>query len=54
MLPAGEPTEVLLAEVSRLLGKDDILIDAGNSYFKDTERDTRNLEIKAFVFWVWE
>jgi 6-phosphogluconate dehydrogenase len=38
MLPAGEPTEQLLTEVSGILEKGDILIDAGNSYFKDTER----------------
>jgi 6-phosphogluconate dehydrogenase len=38
MLPAGEATESLLSEVSKLLDNNDILIDAGNSYFKDTER----------------
>jgi len=44
MLPAGEPTENLLNEVARLLEKDDILIDAGNSYFKDTERRAQVFE----------
>jgi 6-phosphogluconate dehydrogenase len=38
MLPAGEPTQNLLNEVAKLLDKEDILIDAGNSYYKDTER----------------
>lgn len=38
MLPAGDPTELLLQEVSKFLEADDILIDAGNSYYKDTER----------------
>jgi 6-phosphogluconate dehydrogenase len=38
MLPAGEATENLLLEVSKMLDRGDILIDAGNSYFKDTER----------------
>jgi 6-phosphogluconate dehydrogenase len=38
MLPAGEPTESLLNNVSKFLEKEDILIDAGNSYYKDTER----------------
>jgi 6-phosphogluconate dehydrogenase len=38
MLPAGDATESLLGELVGLLGKDDILIDAGNSYYKDTER----------------
>jgi 6-phosphogluconate dehydrogenase len=50
MLPAGEPTETLLAEVSRLLGKDDILIDAGNSYFKDTEQRYQEFRDKGIRF----
>jgi 6-phosphogluconate dehydrogenase len=38
MLPAGDATEELLSAVAKLLQKDDILIDAGNSFHKDTER----------------
>jgi 6-phosphogluconate dehydrogenase len=38
MLPAGDATENLLHEVAKLLDKGDILIDGGNSHFKDTER----------------
>lgn len=38
MLPAGEPTETLLSDISKLLNSDDILIDAGNTYYKDTDR----------------
>jgi 6-phosphogluconate dehydrogenase len=41
MLPAGHPTEELLNEIGQLLRPEDILIDAGNSYFKDTERRYR-------------
>jgi 6-phosphogluconate dehydrogenase len=50
MLPAGEPTESLLLEVSKLLEKGDILIDAGNSYFKDTERRYHDFATKGIRF----
>jgi 6-phosphogluconate dehydrogenase len=50
MLPAGEPTESLLQEVSELLAQDDILIDAGNSYFKDTDRHYREFAEKGISF----
>lgn len=38
MLPAGEATETMLAEVAKMVEKDDIVIDSGNSHFEDTER----------------
>ncbi len=38
MLPAGEITENQLSEVSKLVTKDDIVIDSGNSFYQDTER----------------
>jgi 6-phosphogluconate dehydrogenase len=38
MLPAGGPTESVLKTLSDLVEPGDILIDGGNSYFKDTER----------------
>lgn len=36
MVPAGEITESVIAEVSALLSENDILIDGGNSNYKDT------------------
>jgi 6-phosphogluconate dehydrogenase len=50
MLPAGEPTEILLKELSDLLDKEDILIDAGNSYYKDTDRRFREFSEKGIRF----
>jgi 6-phosphogluconate dehydrogenase len=38
MLPAGEPTETILNQLADLVEPDDILIDGGNSHFKDTEK----------------
>lgn len=36
MVPAGEPTNESIAKLVDLLDKDDILIDGGNSYYKDS------------------
>lgn len=36
MVPAGEITESLLTELTPLLSSDDIVIDGGNSHYKDT------------------
>jgi 6-phosphogluconate dehydrogenase len=36
MVPAGDPTEVTLNELASLVSKGDIVIDGGNSYYKDS------------------
>src|SRR3989344_2739079 len=49
MLPAGEATEEILKEISKFISAGDIVIDGGNSNFKDTERrfkDFKNKEIR--------
>ncbi|WP_110650236.1 phosphogluconate dehydrogenase (NAD(+)-dependent, decarboxylating) [Salinicola peritrichatus] len=38
MVPAGPPVDKLIAELEPLLTTDDILIDGGNSMYKDTVR----------------
>lgn len=38
MLPAGEPTQAVLDEVIKWVKPQDIVIDGGNAYYKDTER----------------
>ena len=38
MAPAGEATEALVAELAALLGAGDILVDGGNSLYKDSIR----------------
>ena len=38
MVPAGGPTESLVEELSGLFQKGDILVDGGNSFYKDTLR----------------
>jgi len=38
MLPAGGPTEETVARLGALLGQDDVLVDGGNTYYKDDMR----------------
>jgi len=38
MLPAGGPTEETIAQLAPLLAKDDVIIDGGNSFWKDDVR----------------
>src|SRR3989344_4880864 len=50
MLPAGSATQNILDEVSRFLKKGDIVIDGGNSYYKDTEKRYQNFRKKGIRF----
>lgn len=45
MLPAGEAVEETIEALARLLSPGDIIIDGGNSYYRDTLR--RDQELKA-------
>jgi 6-phosphogluconate dehydrogenase len=44
MVPAGRAVDAVLRDLRPHLEKDDIVIDGGNSYFKDTERRAADLE----------
>ncbi len=50
MVPAGKPVDDVIATVKPHLEKGDILIDGGNSFFKDTERRSRALEAEGLQF----
>ena len=50
MLPAGEPTDEALVALSELLSPGDVLIDAGNSYWKDAARRAAMLEKHGDLF----
>jgi len=50
MVSAGKPVDELIAELDPLLQQDDILIDGGNSHYKDTERRTEQLTHKGLRF----
>ncbi len=50
MIPAGEPTEKTIELLASLLSKNDILIDGGNSYYKDSIRRSQALKEKGISF----
>ncbi len=43
MLPAGEATETTVTELGRAMEADDIIIDGGNSFFRDDIRRAQSL-----------
>ena len=50
MVPAGEPTEATLIELAGLVSSGDILIDGGNSYYKDSKRRAKELSERGISF----
>jgi len=50
MVPAGDPTEQTVMALAERFGKDDIIIDGGNSYFKDDLRRARRLAEKGIHY----
>ena len=47
MVPAGNPTEGVITDLAKLLASGDLIIDGGNSYFKDSQRRAENLRLAA-------
>ena len=50
MVPAGQPTEDTVNALANLLQPGDIVIDGGNSNFRDSERRTQALGTKGLEF----
>ena len=50
MVPAGKATESVIADLANLLQEGDILIDGGNSYFKDSIRRGEGLAQRRIGF----
>jgi 6-phosphogluconate dehydrogenase len=50
LVPAGAPVDSVVRDLSPHLEKGDLIIDAGNSYFKDTDVRARNLTAKGIQF----
>lgn len=50
MVPAGAPTEKTIDALAPLMEKGDIIIDGGNSYFKDDVRRARNLKERGIYY----
>jgi 6-phosphogluconate dehydrogenase len=50
MLPAGEPTEATIAQLGEILAEGDIVIDGGNTFFKDDIRRAKALAAKKIHY----
>ena len=50
MVPAGKAVDSVLAGLKPVLPADDIVLDGGNSHFKDTERRARDCEAAGLRF----
>ncbi|KXV25398.1 phosphogluconate dehydrogenase (NAD(+)-dependent, decarboxylating) [Gluconobacter japonicus] len=50
MLPAGKITEACVQQLGTLLGKGDVIIDGGNSYYKDDVRRAEELSAKGISY----
>lgn len=50
LVPAGAPVDGVIGELTPLLNKGDLIIDGGNSYYKDTERRATELEARNIGF----
>jgi 6-phosphogluconate dehydrogenase len=50
LVPAGAPVDSVIKDLLPHLEKDDLIIDAGNSYFKDTDLRASNLAARGIQF----
>jgi len=50
MIPAGAPTEETVAALGELLDPGDVVIDGGNSFYKDTVRRAQELKSKGIHY----
>jgi len=50
MVPAGSPTEKTVVDLAKLMEPGDIIIDGGNSYFKDDVRRAKELKPKGIHY----
>ncbi|WP_055480374.1 phosphogluconate dehydrogenase (NAD(+)-dependent, decarboxylating) [Sphaerimonospora mesophila] len=50
MVPAGEPTRAVIDRLGELLTAGDIIVDGGNSHYKDDQRHAAELDAKGVGF----
>ncbi len=50
LVPAGDPVDTVLKELSPRLDPGDMIVDGGNSHFTDTERRSRFMEEKSLLY----
>jgi 6-phosphogluconate dehydrogenase len=50
MIPAGDPTETTVSELGDLLDRDDLVVDGGNSLFRDSLRRAAALKERGIFY----
>lgn len=50
MVPAGKPVDQVVGGLAKLLNKGDLVIDGGNSFYKDSMRRAKRLQGKRISF----
>src|SRR5260221_5083271 len=50
LVPAGQVVDTVIRELIPLLEKGDLIIDAGNSHFKDTDLRSKSLAEKGILY----
>ncbi len=50
MVKAGPAVDAVISQITPFLSKNDILIDGGNTFFKDTERRAKEAEEKGLLY----
>ena len=50
LVPAGKPVDSVIEEMTPRLAQGDLIIDSGNSHFKDTDRRSEKLEGQGLLF----
>ncbi len=50
MVPSGEVTEMTIREIAKLAAPGDVIIDGGNSYYKDSVRRAAELKVQGINF----
>ncbi|MEE9291998.1 MAG: decarboxylating 6-phosphogluconate dehydrogenase [Acidobacteriota bacterium] len=50
MLPSGKPTDAAVSTLSEILSRDDVVVDGGNTYYKDDLRRAAMLQKKGIHY----
>jgi 6-phosphogluconate dehydrogenase len=50
MVPAGDPTEQMIGALLKILSRGDIIVDGGNSYYKETLRRAEKVKAAGLSF----
>ena len=50
MVPSGEPTQEMIVDLTKVLEKGDLIIDGGNSFYKDSIKRYTDLKEKGINF----